>query len=438
MTSSDAQYIVETYSNAEIPPEDTRAWMESFMDDITFPSNRGYPDGLEARIDNTETDNYRVLYSRLRWTPGGKHDLCRTERHIRRGVESGRCQFLIPLPPGGRIKYRNDKTEASGLITPGVGSFQPFRGDPMRMEIGGPVENTLAFELPLRDIRHLTGRSGLMPVQVDLSTGMGRVAVGMIGSISSQRHNLQPHEFDLLCGEVAKIISMVIIGDDHPPAGPAVEALVREYVRRHAGDPNLSSRSIARALGWSLRHLERIMSRGGATPSDIIRIEKMDLALDHLQNPACKDLSIDEIARGVGFSPRYFRREFRRRYGMTPREARYTHRLDLGVRLVRILVGRRVLRCGCGRGGRVPRRRRRRRRAARARGVLVLEEAPRGHAEGIREPGHLVDAYGVLALLPPLDGVACDVDPVREVFLGEAACFADGADAVADLPAVVL
>jgi len=116
---------------------------------------------------------------------------------------------------------------------------------------------------------------------------------------------------------------------------------LREYVARHASDPDLTPRSAARSLGWSVRQVQLALQRAGTTTSDLIRSTRLTQAADLLrQSPS--ETSIDSVAIACGFRSRStFNTVFKKQFGLTPSEARTrgTHQrdtepLDLPMRLV--------------------------------------------------------------------------------------------------------
>jgi len=85
----------------------------------------------------------------------------------------------------------------------------------------------------------------------------------------------------------------------------------------------LSPTSVAEALGISVRQLHRLFERGGESFAQVVMRKRLDLCRKFLEASAHADLSISEIAFKCGFeSLPTFYRNFRQRFGTTPREAR--------------------------------------------------------------------------------------------------------------------
>ena len=94
-------------------------------------------------------------------------------------------------------------------------------------------------------------------------------------------------------------------------------------VERNLDDPQLSSASIATSLGTNTRRIQRVFGEMGTTPRNYILERRLNAAAELLRRTGQHDLTITEIAYSVGFGDlSHFDRQFRRRWGMSPREFR--------------------------------------------------------------------------------------------------------------------
>ncbi|WP_332459819.1 helix-turn-helix transcriptional regulator [Nocardiopsis gilva] len=125
---------------------------------------------------------------------------------------------------------------------------------------------------------------------------------------------------------MVELLCMLAMGDDRPDAPRQladVEDAVRRHIREHAADPGLNCAAMARSLGWSLRQVQVALQQAGTTPSELIREERLRLVRDRLRSPAYRHMSITELAYATGFSSASaLSTAFKRRFGITPREAR--------------------------------------------------------------------------------------------------------------------
>ncbi|MFF1306652.1 helix-turn-helix domain-containing protein [Streptomyces sp. NPDC058307] len=124
------------------------------------------------------------------------------------------------------------------------------------------------------------------------------------------------------------VVCRVATSDSAPAARRReVEAQVRQYVRRHAADPDLAITGIAGALGWSARYLQDVLQAAGTTSRELIRSERLRLRLrlarTRLAGSAWDNRSIAQVAHASGFaSHASFATAYRREFGVTPRETR--------------------------------------------------------------------------------------------------------------------
>jgi AraC-like DNA-binding protein len=94
----------------------------------------------------------------------------------------------------------------------------------------------------------------------------------------------------------------------------------QRYIRAHLSDPRLSPETVAQALHVSRRTLYAALSPYGVATE--IRHQRLELAHAMLLDPA-RTRSVAEIATAVGIpDPAVFSRNFRARYGHSPRDLR--------------------------------------------------------------------------------------------------------------------
>lgn len=98
---------------------------------------------------------------------------------------------------------------------------------------------------------------------------------------------------------------------------------VREYVRAHLTDPDLSPESVAAAHNISVRYLYKICSQASFSLEQWVIGERLRGARDELADAAAAGRTVAVIARRWGFSDTtHFGRRFRTAFGMTPSEWR--------------------------------------------------------------------------------------------------------------------
>jgi AraC-like DNA-binding protein len=101
---------------------------------------------------------------------------------------------------------------------------------------------------------------------------------------------------------------------------------VKAFIDKHFSRPDLCVASIARCLRLSPRYIQMAFASDDITPSEYLRKRRLSASVSLLENPAKSHTTITEIALSCGFSSSaYFSTEFRRTYGMSPRQYRSEH-----------------------------------------------------------------------------------------------------------------
>ena len=98
---------------------------------------------------------------------------------------------------------------------------------------------------------------------------------------------------------------------------------VLRFIEVHLSDPQLSTAMVARGCGISPRYLSFLLRLRETSFSELVWEQRLAKAKDWLGKSDPRDISISEIAYGVGFkSPAHFSRMFKRVFGLNPREYR--------------------------------------------------------------------------------------------------------------------
>jgi len=98
---------------------------------------------------------------------------------------------------------------------------------------------------------------------------------------------------------------------------------VLRFIEVHLSDPQLSTAMVAKGCGISPRYLSFLLRLKGTSFSELVWEQRLEKAKDWLASSDPRDISISEIAYGVGFkSPAHFSRMFKRVFGVNPREFR--------------------------------------------------------------------------------------------------------------------
>ena len=100
-------------------------------------------------------------------------------------------------------------------------------------------------------------------------------------------------------------------------------AAIKGDVARRLGDERFTVTDIALRRGVSPRHVQLLFESEGTTFTEYVLEQRLARAYRTLADSALHDWTISAIAFEVGFGNlSYFNRVFRRRFGMTPSDAR--------------------------------------------------------------------------------------------------------------------
>jgi AraC-like DNA-binding protein len=98
---------------------------------------------------------------------------------------------------------------------------------------------------------------------------------------------------------------------------------VLRFIEVHLSDPQLSTAMVAKGCGISPRYLSFLLRLKGTSFSELVWEQRLEKARNWLSASDARDISISEIAYGVGFkSPAHFSRMFKRVFKVNPREFR--------------------------------------------------------------------------------------------------------------------
>jgi AraC-like DNA-binding protein len=98
---------------------------------------------------------------------------------------------------------------------------------------------------------------------------------------------------------------------------------VLRFIEVRLSDPHLSTAMVSKGCRISPRYLSLLLRMNGASFSEIVWNQRLEMARNWLVSSDRRDIPISEIAYGVGFkSPAHFSRMFKRVYDQNPRDYR--------------------------------------------------------------------------------------------------------------------
>jgi len=255
----------------------------------------------------------------------------------------GDLRFLHLLAPAQRVIHRG--TGSSGQAAPSIQLVYARRGA-LRTQIGrknftiGPgefvlLDNTRFYQMdmdsaheaidlmmPRAWIEHwLPDPDQLLGRPLSTRTGWGAPLGSLLEAIT--RHiDDSPLMRPLLAERVGALLTLAAETGEvatNQSRGGLAERILRR-IERDFADPELGPRPVADALGISKRYLQALLAARGTSFVQQLANVRLERACDLLSQSS---LPIAEIAFRCGFlDPGYFGRQFRRRFGSTPRDWR--------------------------------------------------------------------------------------------------------------------
>lgn len=190
----------------------------------------------------------------------------------------------------------------------------------------------------VHEVLHVTVPTHILRgfVRQDFSTGlvmaMDRaemaIAEGLLTQVFDDAGDLCEQSARLLVETAFGLVGNALrAGEDAQPARQSIADRrldeVLRFIEVHLSDPQLSTAMVAKGCGISPRYLSFLLRLRETSFSELVWEQRLAKAKAWLSSSDPRDISISEIAYGVGFkSPAHFSRMFKRVFGANPREYR--------------------------------------------------------------------------------------------------------------------
>ncbi|CAB3770737.1 helix-turn-helix domain-containing protein [Paraburkholderia solisilvae] len=181
----------------------------------------------------------------------------------------------------------------------------------------------VSMRLPRRALTERGFRSTLNRAHCpDVSSPDVQSVRALIECVASQSYVPQVHVMQRLGDQLLDLMDIVL---DVPPAAGRVrtaEAIVykaKQYIERHAGDPDLRPASVAAEVCVSTKHLARLFSAQGVSLMRYVLSVRLDRAARLLTATPWHRNLVQQVAQQCGFSSAsHFSHAFKQRYGIAP------------------------------------------------------------------------------------------------------------------------
>lgn len=248
----------------------------------------------------------------------------RTPRHLRDERESS---FLISMPGSADVAFRQNARET--LCRPG--GFIIERSDAPYEYWHETADIQWVTKVPRESVRARIGASEkFLGLSVDARSGIAayfraslKAAIAHAGSLDESARALAgEHLIEVLC--LALLADERVLESAESAIRKAHRQRAELFIRNNLKDPDLSPAMVADAGGISIRYLQQLFAGTGFTASGYIRDCRLVRCDEDLRRRS-GTVTITTIAYRWGFSDQaQFSRHYRSKFGMTPREARFS------------------------------------------------------------------------------------------------------------------
>lgn len=197
------------------------------------------------------------------------------------------------------------------------------------LECVGRVRS-LYLEIPRKEFAERFPRDKIPVVgTMGASRGLGRIAAEFCSTLAAQGSTLNDDVKARLGNELMDVLALALdMGErDEPSMDHAVREArlrsVKAWIEDHLADPGLTLEKVAKSNGISLRHLHYLFRLTDMSVSEWIWDRRLQRCYDVLTRPELCALSVTQVAFQLGFnSSSHFSTAFRRKFGMSPSDAR--------------------------------------------------------------------------------------------------------------------
>lgn len=181
------------------------------------------------------------------------------------------------------------------------------------------------YQVSRSDFYRMTGKEGLdeplffRNIETPMLGASRRIFVSTIEAFRAGK-DVRPKRIEQTFNDVFQ----QLVGPGYQNPDDAYYAAAKGYIHENWYIPDLAVGDVAHAVGISERQLARVFSANELSIGKFISDVRLENAYKLLVSQHHQNFSIGQLAQHAGFRhASQFSRAFKRRYGMTPRDARY-------------------------------------------------------------------------------------------------------------------
>ena len=249
----------------------------------------------------------------------------RTRQHIR---EDATDLSILWFVKHGKLAFTNQ----CGNKVANPGDFAITRSmSPFFIECqvdGDSVNELLHITVPTHILRAHIPQDFSTGLFMDLSRPELAIAENILTDVFEDQDGLAEDSARLLIETALTLIGTAVrASEEGLPVRQSIADRrlqdVLRFIEVHLSDPQLSTAMVAKGCGISPRYLSFLLRLKNTSFSEMVWEQRLEKARKWLSSSDPRDISISEIAYGVGFkSPAHFSRMFKRVFKVNPREFR--------------------------------------------------------------------------------------------------------------------
>lgn len=312
--------VFKTYSTEAVPHRQKIDYWHSLLGD-TFTSLESLP---------IERQSFSGKLQKAKLGSIGISEVCSTPckvNHARSMISRETVPyFLVHMQLKGCSMNRQDGREA--LLEAGdfalCDSTRPY-------DLSfNDMNDMLVLRIPAKNLkRYMTMPEDMTCVRMDGKAGMSNFASTMLTGLwenfdSELDEGSQVSLSDVLLKTLSVAYGVIHKTKVAESSSQGVRRIqVRQFIENHLNRSDLTPALVANKLSMSVRYLHILFENEGETVNQFIRRRRLEEAKNQLADPRSRNLTISEIAYGLGFNHlTHFGRVFKAEFGISPKSFR--------------------------------------------------------------------------------------------------------------------
>jgi AraC family transcriptional activator of tynA and feaB len=164
--------------------------------------------------------------------------------------------------------------------------------------------------------------------KIPSSNGIGLLSSMLIRQSIQQLDVINPTQFTEMTDPVLDMLTLALKqltrGSVNLRSHHAATLMrIKQAVKQHSDDSQLTAESIAQRVGLSVRYINNVFNKENSSLMRYVTDHRLSVTRKRLANPSLGHLTITELAYASGFNnTSHFSRVFKHKFGLSPRQFR--------------------------------------------------------------------------------------------------------------------